>query len=243
MVLSKTTSAQVMRFWVRVPVLSEQMQVVEPSVSTDSMFFTSTFLLNMALAVRESDTVTVASRPSGTLATMMPIMNTRLVMGSVPSAKPMMKKVMPRKMATADTMLMKWWISLLIGVSSLAVPSVSWAILPMKVSSPVRTTTPTADLFFASVPKNTMLVASLGSVSVLRRLRSSTSGSPVRGELSTPKPSPERRRMSAGIFLPWFRYTTSPGTRYLASKCSEELWQLYLTQLSTSLSFPASVGR
>jgi len=71
-------------FWVKVPVLSEQMQEVEPKVSTDSKFLTSTNLLAILLAVNARDTVTVARRPSGTLATMIPMANTKLVMTEYP---------------------------------------------------------------------------------------------------------------------------------------------------------------
>ena len=69
----------VMTFWVKVPVLSEQIHEVDPRVSTDSRFLTRTFFLAILLAVRARDTVTVARRPSGTLATMIPMANTRLV--------------------------------------------------------------------------------------------------------------------------------------------------------------------
>ena len=56
----------------------------------------------MRLAVRVRHTVTVARRPSGTLATMIPIMNTRLEMSGVPITNPRMKKMIPRMMAIAE---------------------------------------------------------------------------------------------------------------------------------------------
>ena len=69
-------------------------------------------------AVRVRQTVTVTMRPSGTLATMMPIMNTRLVVRSAPLVALTIRKETPRKMAMALMMWMKCSISLLIGVWS-----------------------------------------------------------------------------------------------------------------------------
>jgi hypothetical protein len=77
--LLKNMCDTVILFWVRVPVLSEQMHEVDPKVSTDSRFLTNTYFPAILWAVKASDTVTVARSPSGTLATMIPIMKTKLV--------------------------------------------------------------------------------------------------------------------------------------------------------------------
>lgn len=62
-------------FCVRVPVLSEHMQLVDPSVSTDSRFLTNTFCLLSHLAATVKLTVIVIGRPSGTTANIIPIEN------------------------------------------------------------------------------------------------------------------------------------------------------------------------
>ena len=67
-----TTSTTLIRFWVMVPVLSVQMKVVAPSVSTASRRRTSALRSAMVWAPRARDRVTVGSRPSGTSATETP---------------------------------------------------------------------------------------------------------------------------------------------------------------------------
>ena len=64
-------------FYVKVPVLSEQIQLVDPRVSTDSKFLTKTFLVLSFLAATDKVIVIVARSPSGTLATIIPIPKTR----------------------------------------------------------------------------------------------------------------------------------------------------------------------
>ena len=68
-----------MRFCVKVPVLSEQIAVVEPNVSTVCIFLTKTNYSARIDAASPKQTVTVAIRPSGILETIIPILNVKLV--------------------------------------------------------------------------------------------------------------------------------------------------------------------
>ena len=62
-----------MRFSVKVPVLSVQITVAEPSVSTEVRWRIRTFRFARRWAASTSARVNVGSRPSGTIATMMPM--------------------------------------------------------------------------------------------------------------------------------------------------------------------------
>merc|ERR1719331_208906 len=200
-----------MMFWVSVPVLSEQMQDVLPSVSTPSRFLTMTFFVYILLAVSVRQTVTVASRPSGTFATMMPIINTSDVTASWPMPSAAAKNDIPKAKAIAEMIWMKWWISLLIGVCSASVERANCAILPMTVSSAIFTTTPTHEPSGTCVPKKQRFAVSRGSAFVHSGFLLMGSDSPVREELSTHMfGEHSRTRMSAGTKSPCSSLTMSP---------------------------------
>ena len=118
------------------------MQLVDPRVSTDCRFFTSTYLPCMRLAVRASEIVTVKIRPSGTLATMMPIAKTMLVRIGYRTIKPRTKKDVPMTEAIIVMKIM----NLSISISSVDL----WvsddyarpAMQPITVLSPVLKTIP-----------------------------------------------------------------------------------------------------
>lgn len=94
-------------FYVKVPVLSEQMADVEPNVSTDYKFFTRTYLYDILSAAKAMQTVTVIKSPSGTLATMIPIMNAILTVIGYPYIKLIIKKVNPAETAITETNFIK----------------------------------------------------------------------------------------------------------------------------------------
>mmetsp|Transcript_8245 Transcript_8245/g.23242 ORF Transcript_8245/g.23242 Transcript_8245/m.23242 type:complete len:240 (+) Transcript_8245:3345-4064(+) len=200
-----------MMFWVSVPVLSEQMQDVLPSVSTPSKFLTMTFFVYILFAVRVRQTVTVASSPSGTLATMIPIIKTNEVTASWPMPSAAAKKLIPRANAIAEMIWMKWWISLFIGVCSASVERASCAILPMTVLSAILTTTPTQEPSGTCVPKKHKFAVSNGSAFVHSGLRLIGSDSPVNEELSTHMFGEHSNTLiSAGTKSPCSNLTMSP---------------------------------
>ena len=80
--------AAVILFMVKVPVLSEQIQLVDPKVSTASRFLHRTFLSASLLAVNVKPAVTSTRSPYGTLAVIMPTAKIKFNMGGYPTANP-----------------------------------------------------------------------------------------------------------------------------------------------------------
>ena len=74
----------VISFSVSVPVLSVQITVVSPSVSTEDRRRTSALRFAIRCVASASDSVTVGSSPSGTSATMTPIANTNRSSSAIP---------------------------------------------------------------------------------------------------------------------------------------------------------------
>jgi len=73
--------AAIILFIVRVPVLSEQIQVVHPKVSTACRFLASTFLFASLLAVKVKEIVTSNNNPLGTLETVIPMAKVKALIG------------------------------------------------------------------------------------------------------------------------------------------------------------------
>ena len=76
---STHTFATAILFWVSVPVLSVQITVTEPRVSTEVSVFISAFRFAMRWLPMASASVTVGSKPSGMSATVMPIAENEVV--------------------------------------------------------------------------------------------------------------------------------------------------------------------
>lgn len=154
--------AAIILFMVKVPVLSEQMQVVLPNVSTACKFLASTFFLASLLAVKVKAIVTSSKSPLGTLATVIPIASVRAFIGSKPIPKPTESTIMPKQIAAMPKRRMNLLISLFRGVYYSSALIAKPAIWPMKVRSPVNMTTPFPEPELFKVEKKATFLVSRG---------------------------------------------------------------------------------
>ena len=138
---SVTWSTTVIRFWVSVPVLSEQMIWVQPKVSTAVSLRMMAFRLDILVTPMESTMVTTAARPSGIAATARDTATIKEFKMELPLKPERMRptaKITAQMPSTSTVrILLSWFNFNWRGVSS----SLAWAraeaILPISVSMPV----------------------------------------------------------------------------------------------------------
>jgi hypothetical protein len=131
----------VILFCVRVPVLSEQMTVTEPRVSTAGSLRMSALRLTMRWAPMASEKVWTAGSPSGTIATAMAM---AMISTSAQVLPSMRRPVRATTAATARAMMASVLPSrssfFCSGVCSCTTLWIMVAILPSSVRMPVSTT-------------------------------------------------------------------------------------------------------
>ncbi len=213
MVIART----VIWFWVRVPVLSVTITVVEPSVSTAGSWRIRAWRSAMRRTPSARATVTTMGRPAGMAATESAMPSRSMSSKALPEAipRPMATTAVPRMPTVIQRVRRR--IRRSRGVSISADSPTCSAISPMAVSRPVATTTPRALPEVTPVPRNTRFFCSArgrsGSSARVSVVLVTGVDSPVRAASLTWSDSTSSRRRSAGTMRPWSISTTSPGTR------------------------------
>ena len=155
-----------MRFSVRVPVLSQQITVVEPSVSTALSRFTNAPRDAMLRTPTASARVIVGSRPSGTLLTRRPIAKRAALENESPATNvPSGKNASPTKMATNAISHATRRTSRSSGLSPMPTRCDSDAMRPSSLCMPVANTTARASPPEQVVPLKTRSDASRNATS------------------------------------------------------------------------------
>ena len=214
------TSRTVISFWVSVPVLSEQMTVAAPSVSTAASLRTMAPRLAIRCIPRASVIVVMAGSPSGMAAT------ARLTASRRSSFHVRSPLIIPRTKRRPDSARHAQRI-FLPNVSSFSSSGVfccpalwmSVESLPISVRGPVATTTAVARPRTRLVDRKTMLVWSpIGASSWTAARASLFTGidSPVSADSSTATFDVTRRRASAGTASPASSSRMSPSTSSVA---------------------------
>ncbi len=202
------------RFSVSVPVLSVQITVAAPSVSTADSRFTSAPRRLSARTHTARARVMVGRRPSGTFATSRPIANFSASATGRPAARsPSAMNTRPAATATAAISHATRRTSRSSGLGSRAPRCDSAAIRPSSVRIPVARTRPTASPPVHSVPLNTVSRAWSGDGCASSRPAARCTGadSPLSADMST-STAPDTSRASAETRSPSSSRSTSPVT-------------------------------
>ena len=198
---------------VRVPVLSVQMTVVEPSVSTAASFRSSACRRAMRITPSDSATVTTAGKPSGTAATARLIDVRKSSAGAVPriSPRPNSNPTMP---SVAQSRIRPNESSFRCNgvVSSAPALVIRPAIWPSSVRIAVATTTASPVPAATLVPTNTMFTRSPSGV-----LAFGKSWERLETAAASPVSAASRSRASAATRSPASKIKMSPTTRSVAA--------------------------
>ena len=203
-----------------VPVLSLQMTVALPSVSTAGSLRTMALRDAMRLTPMASAIVRMAGRPSG-------IAETASATDAISISDTSFPVTTPRTNTSAQIRTMTTVITRLKlasrRISGVSTPSTSRsipAIRPIRVDSPVATTTPAAVPLVTRVPANARLRRSPSGTSPSSSSTDFATGidSPVKAASSICRFLTRTRRRSAGTLSPALRSTASPGTSSSAGR-------------------------
>ena len=217
------TVRTVILFSVSVPVLSEQITLALPSVSTAGIRRMMLFLAAIRRTPTASTIVTTAGRPSGMAATARLIERRNMSSGGVCSSSPMRKIMAQITSAPAPSQRPVCAKRFCSGVFGGSCEAISPAIRPTCVRMPVSVTTPSAfPAVIAEGEKIMFLLSPTAAFSGRTAFASFSAGrlSPVSALSSALSPCDSSSRRSAGATSPARRRTTSPGTSCAASTVS-----------------------
>ena len=230
---SVTTSCTVISFFVSVPVLSEQITVIDPNVSTAGMPLIIAFSSAISLTPMDKIIVKTAGSPSGIIATINAILAENIKLQSIPYLKLVKKsKNTINAKIPLKICLFNWCIFFTNGVVWDWIDCNAWLIFPISVASPVSITTPRAEPVCTSVPEKAIFSWSpaRASCAIASTFFSTASDSPVKIDSSTVKSCTSIKRKSAGITSPAFKRTISPRTS--SSEFTSSAWPSFKTVAS-----------
>ena len=214
-----STSTRI-RFSVSVPVLSEQIQVTDPSVSTAGSRRTSALWWAMRRAPRARVTATTAGSASGTAATARLMAVRNISPGSSPRSRPVTNTMAQIPTTASAIRPPKLDSRRCRGVRTTSAVISRSAMAPSSVAVPVPTATPRPRPCATNVPRKAIErrspTGAWGSVTGSIRLLTGWD-SPVNAASAMRREAREVSRRSAGTIAPSWRTTRSPGTSSAAS--------------------------
>ena len=218
-------STTVILFCVSVPVLSEQIICVQPSVSTAVSLRITALRFDILVTPIESTIVTTAASPSGTAATARLTATINVLSNALNVTLGTMRRISTANTTTHTPststlkILLSWFSFFCRGVSSSFAAASAPAIFPISVSMPTAVTTATPRPYDTELPMYTIFFLSPSGTSFSPSAQSFSAHfvtgtlSPVNADSSAFRLAASISRQSAGTASPASSNTTSPTTR------------------------------